>query len=152
MNRVERAAAPWHLWVVGIVSLIWNGFGGYDYIMTQLQNRDYMASMVEPIGMDVDAALAYYDSFPLWADACWALGVWGSVAGSLLLLLRSRFAVHAFVVSLIGLIGGLVYQFSNPMPGMTDNTIPLIFTAVILAAMVLLIWYSRAMTARGVLR
>lgn len=152
METVERAEAPWHLWVVGIVSLLWNGFGGYDYTMTQLRDRDYLASMVEPMGMEVDAALAYYDSFPLWADAFWALGVWGSVAGSLLLLLRSRYAVHAFAVSLAGLIGGMTYQFSNPMPGMTDSTILLIFTAVILAAIVLLIWYARRMTARGVLR
>ena len=152
MNTVERAAAPWHLWVVGIVSLLWNGFGGYDYTMTQLRDRDYMASMVEPFGMTADSALAYYEAFPLWADLFWALGVWGSVAGSVLLLLRSRYAVHAFVVSLIGLIGGMTYQFTNPMPGITDMTIPLVFTAVIFAAIVLLIWYSRAMTARGVLR
>lgn len=152
MDTIERAAAPWHLWVVGIVSLLWNGFGGYDYTMTQLRDRDYIASMVEPMGMNVDAAMAYYDAFPLWADAFWALGVWGSVAGSLLLLLRSRYAFHAFAGSLLGLIGAMAYQFANPMPGLTDSTIPIIFTVVIFAAIVLLIWYSKAMTARGVLR
>lgn len=152
MDTVERTSAPWHLWVVGVVSLLWNGFGGYDYTMTQLRDRDYMASMVEPFGMTADSALAYYDSFPLWADAFWALGVWGSVAGSVLLLLRSRYAFHAFVASLVGLIGGMFYQFTNPMPGLSDMTIPLVFTGVIFAAVALLIWYSKAMTARGVLR
>lgn len=147
-----RAAAPWHLWAVGIVSLIWNAFGGYDYTMTQLRDREYIASMVEPMGFEVDAAMAYWDGFPIWADFFWALGVWGSVAGSLLLLLRSRFAFHAFVASLVGLIGGMGYQLANPMPGLTDTAIPMIVTVVILAVIVLLIWYSRRMTGRGVLR
>jgi hypothetical protein len=145
-------AAPWHLWVVGVLSLLWNGFGGYDYTMTQLRDRDYIASAVGPMGFDVDTAIAYWDAFPIWADVFWALGVWGSVAGSLLLLLRSRFAMHAFVISLVGLIGGMVYQFGNPMPGLTDSTIPMIFTLVIFAIILALIWYSRRMTARGVLR
>lgn len=148
----RRAEAPWHLWAVGIVSLLWNGFGAYDYTMTQLRDREYIASMVEPMGFDVDTAMAYWDGFPVWADFFWALGVWGSVAGSVLLLLRSRFAFHAFVASLIGLIGGMGYQLANPMPGLTDTAIPMVFTAVILAVILALIWYSRRMTAQGVLR
>lgn len=153
MNEaIGSAKAPWHLWVVGIVSLLWNAFGGWDYTQTQLENRDYIASMTEPMGIPVDAAMAYYDSFPLWADFLWACGVWGSVAGSILLLVRSRFAFHAFVISLIGLIGGMVYQFTNPMPGLTDTATPMIFTFVIFAIILGLIYYSRRMTAAGVLR
>ena len=147
-----QAGAPWHLWVVGVLSLLWNGFGGYDYTMTQVRDRDYIASMVEPLGMNTDAAMAYYDGFPIWADFFWALGVWGSVAGSVLLLLRSRFAAHAFVVSLVGLIGGMGYQIGNPMPVLTDTVVPMVFTVVILAVIVLLIWYARRQTATGVLR
>ena len=30
---------PWHLWVVGVVSLLWNGFGGYDFIMSDDPGR-----------------------------------------------------------------------------------------------------------------
>lgn len=146
------AVSPWHLWVVGGLSLLWNSFGAYDYTMTQLRDRDYIASAVEPLGFDVDTAIAYWDGFPVWADFFWALGVWGSVAGSLLLLLRSRFALHGFVISLIGLIGGMAYQFANPMPGLTDSTIPMVFTLVIFAIIIALVWYSRRMTAIGVLR
>ena len=147
-----KTAAPWHLWAIGVVSLLWNGFGGFDYTMTQLRDREYIASMVEPLGMNADVAMAYYDSFPVWADFFWALGVWGSVAGSLLLLMRSRYAAHAFTISLIGLFGGMGYQAVNPMPGLTDNTVPMVFTVVILVIIVLLIWYARRQTAKGVLR
>ena len=148
----EATKAPWHLWVVGAVSLLWNGIGGWDYTQTQLRNREYIASMTEPMGISVDDAVAYYNAFPLWADALWAFGVWGSVAGSLLLLLRSRFAFHAFALSLVGLIGGMFYQFTNPMPGFAETATPMIFTAVIFAIILALIYYSRRMTAKGVLR
>src|SRR5687767_4451129 len=91
-NAAIAAKAPWHLWVIGIVSLLWHCFGGYDYIMSQTRNADYMRMMTEPYGIDTQLALEYFDSFPLWADTAWALGVWGAVAGSILLLIRSRYA------------------------------------------------------------
>ena len=25
---------PWHVWLVGVLSLLWNAYGGYDFIMT----------------------------------------------------------------------------------------------------------------------
>ena len=143
---------PWHLWVVGLVSLLWNAFGAYDYIMSKTENREYLASMMEPAGVSVDTAITYMNSMPLWANIGWGLGVWGAVAGSIMLLLRNRFALHAFVVSLVGLVLGTVHQLTNPIPGMTDTTTPMIFMFVIFVITLLLLWYSRAMIARGVLR
>lgn len=143
---------PWHLWAVGLVSLLWNGFGAYDYLMSKAENREYLAGMMEPTGVTVDAAIAYMNAMPLWANVAWGLGVWGAVAGSLLLLLRNRFALHAFVLSLVGLIFGMLHQWTNPMPGMTDTTTPIIFTFVIFAITLFLVWYSRKMAASGVLR
>ena len=34
------AKAPVHLWVVGLLSLVWNGFGAYDYFMSKTENRE----------------------------------------------------------------------------------------------------------------
>ena len=148
----ESPAAPGHLWAVGVVSLLWNGFGAYDYIMSQTRNQDYMAAMTEPFGFSAAEAVAYFDSFPLWADAARAVGVWGSVLGSVLLLARRRHAGTAFIVSLGGLVVAMIYQFGNPLPGATDSTISLVFTILITLIMLGLIWYSKRMAARGVLR
>ena len=38
----RAASAPWHVWVVGLIGLAWNGFGAYDYTMTQLQGDAYL--------------------------------------------------------------------------------------------------------------
>lgn len=147
-----HAGAPWHVWVVGVLSLLWNAFGANDYLMSKLGNREYLADMMEPAGVAVDDAIAYMNAMPLWANIAWGLGVWGAVAGSLLLLARSSFTFHAFAASLLGLVIGTVHQVSSPLPGMTDTTTPLLFTAVISVITVLLIWYARRQTANGVLR
>lgn len=144
--------APWHLWVVGILGLLWNGFGGYDYYMSQTANEEHIAAMTEPFGFEAEVATQYFASFPLWADAAWALGVWGSIAGSLLLLLRSRFAFHAFAASIIGLVLAMFYQFGNPIPGLTDSAMTMVFTVCIVILILLQTWYAKRMTARGVLR
>ena len=144
--------APWHLWAIGIASLLWNCFGGYDYVMSQTRNAEYMRMMTEPFGVDTQAAVEYFDGFPLWADTAWALGVWGAVAGSVLLLLRSRYALHAFVVSLVGIVASLAYSYANPLPGLTDSGFATVMPIVILAITALLAWYARRMTAAGVLR
>ena len=136
-----RTTAPWWFWVVAVVALLWNAFGGYDYTMSHLQGEAYFRQM----GMS-DAQIAYYSGYPSWMHAVWAIGVWGSVLGSILLILRSRWAFHAFAVSLLGAIGNLLYLVLNPGGG------DLIFPAIIIAICVFLIWFSRTMTKRGVLR
>ena len=49
----------------------------------------------------------------------WAFGVWGALTGSILLLARSRHAVTAFAVSLLGLLVTSAYQWLiAPPPGL----------------------------------
>jgi len=33
---------PWHLWVIGVVALVWSAMGALDYVMTQTRNEAYM--------------------------------------------------------------------------------------------------------------
>ena len=81
MQGTSRAGAPWHFWVVAVVSLLWNSFGGYDYTMSHLSGDAYYRQMGMTEGQ-ITAMVAY----PSWMHAVWAVGVWGSVLGSILLL------------------------------------------------------------------
>ena len=125
---------PWHFWAVVAVALLWNGYGAWDYTSYQLG----MAT-VDP------ATQAKLDTAPIWATAGWALGVWGSFAGAVLMLLRSRHATTAFAVSLIAAIVSFAWQFSAgivPTP---------ILPLVILAAVAFFWWYAARMRDEGVL-
>ena len=140
---------PWHLWVVGVVSLLWNSYGGYDFVMSLTKGEAYMRAS----GMS-DAMIAYYNAMPTWMYGPWVLGVWGAVAGSILLLLRSRFAVHAFALSLLGAVVSLLYgqvidKAPAPPPEMAMMAwLPYII--VLIAAF--LAWYAWTMGKKGVLR
>ncbi len=151
-DTVETAAetrgqskTPWHLWVVGIIATVWNSGGALDYTMTQTRNESYMSGFTQE-------QLDYFYAFPAWADAAWALGVWGAFVGSLLLLLRIRHAVIAFGISLLGLLGSSIYQMTNDVPDSLNTTGIWIFTAAIWLSVIFLIFYARKMKAASVLR
>jgi hypothetical protein len=138
---------PWHLWVVGILAVLWHGFGAFNYSMTQTRNDAYLAAFTPE-------QRAYFDGYPAWAVAGWAFGVWASTLGSVLILLRSRFSLHAFVVSLIGTLVALVWSFGLSDVSMAEVVGPegWVITGLISAIVILMIWNAARMTARGVLR
>ena len=137
---------PAHLWIIGLISLFWNAGGAYDYVMTQTQNAAYLDMLSE-------AQKAFLDAGPAWFEASWAIGVWFSVIGSLLLLVRSRFAGTAFAVSFAGLLVSSVYSFGlADRTGMDMSMAQLGFTVAIFVVLIVLWIYARAMTRRGVLR
>lgn len=137
---------PVHLWIVAILATIWNAFGCFDYLMTQTRNEAYLANFTDP-------QRVYFESFPMWMEATWALGVWGGMAGSLLLLARSRYAVAAFAVSLAGLAASTVYQYvlNSPPEEMMSGAM-MAMNLVIWAIAIGLLVYALKMRRRGVLR
>ena len=144
MGLKAKPRAPTHLWIIAVLSLLWNMFGCYDYTMSKLSPASYFASM----GMNADSA-AYMADLPAWLTAFWALGVWGSLAGSLLLLARSRFAAPVFAASLLGLA---VSQLTQGFWLRPPQEAPVGLVLTIWSALVFFLIYARSMAAKGVLR
>jgi hypothetical protein len=148
MATVQPAKAPTHLWVVGVLSLLWNAFGAYDYTMSHVGGLAYFETM----GLDA-AAFAWFEAMPVWATAAWAVGVWGSVLGAILLLARSRYAVTAFLLSIIGAVVSFAYQFtSSDKPASLEGGAAAIMPVVIVVLIVAQWYYARRQAAAGVLR
>ena len=146
MATSAQARTPVHLWIVGILSLLWNCFGCYDYLMTNLKNQAYLAQFTAD-------QLAYFDSLPAWLTAFWALGVWGGLAGSILLLIRSRYAVWLFAVSVVGAVVGLGYQMCmTQMPASMKEGFMGFMPWVIILIAAFLLWYAWTAEKKGVLR
>lgn len=137
MTDIRPSAAPWHLWVVGILALLWNAFGTFAWAGTTFMAEQMLATLP-------DAQRDYVLSLPVWSSAAWALGVLGGLLGAALLLLRSRHAVTAFAASLLGaLVNQLVYV-TNPSPAGFFN-LPL--TAFIIFFAVFELWYAQSVRA-----
>lgn len=145
-HRVEAPArTPVHLWIVGALSLLWNLFGAFDYTATQLRLEGYMSQFTEE-------QLAYFYGFPSWLVAFWAIGVWCALLGSIALLLRRRWAVWMFGLSIVGLAVSSVYNFLLSDGSGVMGTVGVVMTVFIWIVAIALLLYARRMAARGVLR
>ena len=141
-ENTESAGTPWHLWAVGVASLMWNSLGAVDYTMTKAHNQTWLAGFTPE-------QLAWIESFPFWANLAWALGVWGAFAGSILLLLRKGLAFQAFAVSLSGLAVSTLYQRGvAEVPEGLDTSGGKAFNALLWAVAIALLIYARKMRAR----
>jgi hypothetical protein len=151
MQQAVPARTPMHVWIIGFLSLLWSCFGCFDYLMTRMRNVDYLAKAMP--GVDPNAMLAWIDGFPLYAQIGWGLGVWMGLLGSILLLMRSRWAVWSFLLSLVGAVLGLGYQvvLAPPMPG-AEGTLSKLMPVVIIIVAIALFFYARTLERKGVLR
>ncbi|MEO6092493.1 MAG: hypothetical protein ABIT04_04380 [Novosphingobium sp.] len=124
MQPESARPTPGTFWAFALLSLAWNGLGAYDFIMTNLRDPGYLAHFPPEL---VD----YLDTMPAWAVITWALSTWSAAAGSLLLLLRSRFAVEAFFLSLICLGIFTMYQGASQLPAAMRTPSMMVATLVI---------------------
>ena len=135
---------PVHLWIVGVLALLWNSIGVFDYVASKFNLESYL-SQFEPEMLDAVNAM------PAWATASWAFGVWGAFVGTIGLLLRKKWAVWAYVASIAGLLLSNIYSFflSNAAEAMGESY-PYM-NALIWAIAIGLLLYARAMSKKGVL-
>ena len=148
MNEINagdaRSKTPVHLWIIGVLALLWNSMGAFDYLATQLELEGYMSQFSE-------AQLAYFYGFPKWAVAFWAIAVWSAFVGSIFLLMRKKWAVYAFAISIAGMCVTAVYNFGMTNGAEIMGTGGVIFTAIIWVVSFFLLWYAWSQSKKGVL-
>ncbi|MBB6091317.1 hypothetical protein HNQ60_000163 [Povalibacter uvarum] len=141
-NQSARSgSAPWHLWVVGVMALLWNASGVFLWAGSTFAADAFLEGMPA-------AHRDYVSSLPFWSTLTWGLGVVGGLVGAILLLLRSRFAVPAFAASLFGAIANTMVYITNPPP---EGFFNLPLTLFIVGFALFQLWFASSMQRRGVL-
>ena len=142
MNAAASRATPWHLWVVAILTLVWNGSGAVTILMAQTGSR-----------LDMDPhEIAYYANQPTWLVLSTDLATFLPVAAGVALLLRNRAAVWLFALALAAMVFTNIYDVAAGTSltlgdqGWRNLTIVLVVIALLQLA------YAWAMRKRGVLR
>ncbi len=138
---------PWHVWLVGVIALLFNSIGVFDFVMSMAQGAKYQASA----GMTPDQ-IAHYQQMPAWMTVVWAVGVFGAFLASILLLLRRQQALPVFIGSLAAFLVSLFYTYVLTNGGAVMGQQMAITSAVIAGLLVFFSGYCRYMTLRGVLR
>ena len=145
-SMAETIKTPWHVWLVGTIAVLFNTIGVFDYVMSMTQGASYMASA----GM-TPAQIAHYQAMPTWMMAVWAIGVWGAMLGSVLILLRNKLAAPVFAVSLAAFLLSVLYTYVLTDGGDIMGPQMAITSVVIAALLVCFMTYAWLMAKRGVL-
>ena len=151
--------APVHLWIIGGIAFLWNAaLNLSDFLLIQIGDPAYHAYIAEAARIPVEGVGAYYALWPWWATAGWGAAAFGATIGAILLLLRSRLAVHAFCVGLAGSVIAGIFVSNAPFPRTAgDWEMQLLvdltpyFWAVEWVVYLAFILYARHLTVRQVL-
>ena len=132
-------------WILGVLFLLWNGFGCYIYYISHTISD---AQYAEAYG---EALTAIRDDYRTWSVAAYAIAVWGGLLAAILYLLKKRWAAPLFVISLIAAVISFIWGFTNAdyksAAGGNFWVMPLI--VVILGCFE--VWWSRKKSADGTL-
>lgn len=138
---------PWHLWVLAVLGVVWFAGGAFDYVMTSTQNEAYLAQLTNP-------QRAWLDARPTWFTAAWAISIWSSLLGAVVMLFRSKWAATLFWISLGAYLVACVWSYglSDPSAMQITGWFGLIFSAIIGLSLFFFATYCSNQRARGVLR
>jgi predicted cobalt transporter CbtA len=137
-----KPKTPWHLWVVGVLAVLWNGSGAAAIMAAQYGFYP---------DLPADEA-TYYASQRLWFVVVTDLALLGGVLGGVALMLRSRWATALFALSLIAIAVTNGYDLAVGTSRMFNNTGTLVTTCLIWILAIAQLWYAATMRGRRVLR
>lgn len=134
--------APWHLYLIGTVAVLWSTLCVFDFLATTTQFAPYMDRLPE-------GAREYWASLPAWIYSVWAAAVFSALAGSVMLLRKQVMAVRVLAVSATATILSTALSYSRPAAE-TDET--RVFAVFIIVVSLLVLNYAFHQAKRGTLR
>ncbi|GGY55245.1 hypothetical protein [Parvularcula lutaonensis] len=132
-------------WIVGVLALLFNGYGCFDYFMTVSAGTDYLASQ----GWSQEQ-IAYWEAMPAWRVALWAIGVFSGLLAAILFLMRKAFAVLLFAIGPVVFVLNLLATLFDGGPEVMGASY-YVASMVVLAIIVFFWWYARRQKKKGVL-
>ncbi|MBT8258471.1 MAG: hypothetical protein KJO49_08370 [Bacteroidia bacterium] len=128
-------------WVVAILATIWYILGVGAYLGNVYATEEAIAAMPQA---DQD----YMANVPAWATAAFAISVWGGLVACIGLLMRKKWAVPLFMLSLLAVLVQSVYNFFMQDDIPLEGT-RLIMPIVVILISVFLVWYSKDAKNKG---
>jgi len=133
-------------WIIAILALLWNLIGVSRYLMEAYNLETFRAKF------NADQ-LAIMDGSPAWLTAVFAIAVFSGLLACLLLLLKRKFAVTLFGISLlfvlIQMISGWVTTNIIEVFGTLDGVV---MPMIVIIISIFLYYYSKGASQKGWLR
>lgn len=142
MNATAMPLLPKSFWIVAVLALLWNLLGLAMFFAQVTMTPEAVAALSA-------AQREVYQATPAWINGAYALAVIGGVLGGIGLLLRRRWAMAMFALSLVALLVQVVatYLLTPAWTAMGASSIAFPVMLIIIAAAFLV--YARRAAARG---
>ena len=133
-------------WVIAVIALLWNIMGLASFI-GQVTITEAAKALIP------EDQLALMEATPSWMMVVFGIATIGGTLGSALLLMRKAFAKMLFLASALAVIIQMGYGWANADTiGVFGIVQGLIMPILIIVFAVFLYMYSKAQTAKGILR
>jgi hypothetical protein len=131
-------------WFKGAVyaAIAWNLIGVMQYLAHVSTTPEQLAAL--PMAQR-DLLMA----MPAWVDGAFAVAVFAGTIGSILLLLKKAWALHLFLLSMLGVLVQNYYSFVMSDAIEVMGSAAIVVPAVVFTIGVLLIWLSVSAKSKG---
>ncbi|MEM9840000.1 MAG: hypothetical protein AAF830_12720 [Pseudomonadota bacterium] len=131
----------WHFWVVGVLALIWHGFGVLNAVMHLTAAETLYAAEPEQ--------LAYIQNMPLLSKVTLIAAVTSGILGALTFFMRKRVTTTLWIVSLVMVLLSTVQDVLLGGLELFGAGMVLSTTVTLVIVQVALLYYVRAQVKSG---
>lgn len=142
MTEKSTVKPPMWFWIIGVIALIYNGMGINAYLQ-QAYNTESFQAMYSAEQLELIATT------PAWATAAFAIAVFAGFLGCVGLLLRKKWAKSLFLLSLLGILVQMIYNFFISKDLEVYGPEAYIVPLMVIIVGFLLIWFAKKGIAKG---
>ena len=126
-QRINKTSPPVWFWVISVIALLWYLMDMSAFFMRVFMVDDFIKSMPEN-------QQHLYLNMPLWVNIVFAGEVFGGAFGCVGLLLRKKWALPLFVVSILGVLSQTfhVYFLSDAISTMGTPAVVMPLLAIVI--------------------
>lgn len=130
-------------WIIAVLFLLWNLIGVFFWVSEFFLMTEEMKAAYSPEELEL------INSAPSWIMYVYAIGVFGAVLASILLLMRKKLSISLFGISLIAiLIVQGFWIFGMDLVGVMGPK-ALIMPTIVIAAAIFEYFYSKGAARNG---
>ncbi|WP_299896431.1 hypothetical protein [uncultured Aquimarina sp.] len=132
---------PIWFWIISVIALLWNLMGVMAYLAQAYMTDEILKTMPE-------ADQNFYNNIPAWVTAVFAIAVFSGTLGSIALLIKKKWAIILFIISLVTVLAQQFYNFFiQDFVALTGQRIYMPICIVVFGAF--LIWFSTYANNKG---
>lgn len=133
---------PASFWIVGVVALLWNLMGVYQFYLGNYE----LESLRESVSAE---AFSIMESLPMWYSIVFAVAVFSGVLGCVLVLMKKKFAIPVFAISLLTVLVVEIYWLLGTDIIQTSGYIAALMPMIVIAVAIFLYYYSKGAARNG---